>query len=390
MSFEEFILSDKKWYRLGRHLFFWFIWGGYFNMARYLNPATYMITGHFPNFWKTVVETFFFLFPQLFVVYPALYFVLPNYIFKQKYVRALLWFIVFYFLGMTVHAVFLIYIPWARVDWIPKAQLFLTTSTFPQIVGMAYRGSIFGSVAALSISACFKMFKHYYLKNLHVQQLQKENSEAQLRLLLAQVHPHFMFNTLNNIYSQAQDESPKSSKMIMELSHILRYILDEGKKDRVPLENELEIIVDYLNLEKIRYDKKLDLHYAFPNNVGHVAIAPLLLLPMVENCFKHGASKMIENPWINIKSELHDHVFTIKLMNGKKNRIPLSKQRNGTGIENVRRRLDLIYPNKHTLEIKDEIDVFIIDLVIELDDMDTKDSVKTEVTTEPFKDYAKN
>jgi sensor histidine kinase YesM len=384
MSLREFILSDNKWYRLGRHLFFWFIWGGYFTMARYLNPATYMTIGHFPNFWKTVVETFFFLFPQIFVIYPALYFVLPNYIFKYKYALALFWFVIFYFLAMSVHALFLIYIPWARVEWIPKAQLFLTTSTFPQIVGMAYRGSIFGSIAALSISCSFKMFKHYHLKSMRNQQLQKENSEAQLRLLLAQVHPHFMFNTLNNIYSQAQDESPKSAKMILELSHILRYILDEGKKNWVPLENELQMVVDYLNLEKIRYDEKLDLHYALPNNTNDISIAPLLLLPLVENCFKHGASKMIDHPWINIKSELHNETFSIKLMNSKKNRVLSGRNRKGTGIENVRRRLDLLYPHRHTLEIIEEPDVFIVNLSIDLDYMDTSG---TKLETEPLQAY---
>jgi len=218
------------------------------------------------------------------------------------------------------------------------------------------------------------------------QQLQQENSEAQLRLLLAQVQPHFMFNTLNNIYSQAQVESPKSAKMILELSHILRYILNEGKKDLVPLENEFQMVVDYLNLEKIRYDDKLDLHYSFPNDVSDITIVPLLLLPLVENCFKHGASKMINNPWINIKSELHGHKFSIKLMNGKTDKVSSKQHRDGTGIENVRRRLDLLYPNKHTLEIKEDLDVFIVDLNIELD---IEDSAETKVAMESSQAYEK-
>ncbi|MGM5471348.1 sensor histidine kinase [Flavobacteriaceae bacterium LMO-SS05] len=385
MTIRDFILSDKKWYRLGRHFAFWFLWGGYFTMSRFLNPTTYMALGQFPNFWKTSVETFFFLFPQAFVVYPALYFILPHYVFKQKYVRAFFWFVIFFFASMSVHAFFLIYIPWSRVDWIPEAELFLTTSTFPQIVGLAYRGSTFGAVTALSISISFKMFKHYYLKNLRNQQLLKENSEAQLRLLLAQVHPHFMFNTLNNIYSQAQEESPKSAKMILELSYILRYILDEGKKDKVSLENELQLVVDYLHLERIRYDMKLDLHYSFPKNTKDIFIAPLLLLPLVENCFKHGASKMIDHPWINIKSELHDYRFSIKLMNGKKNDVVYGKQRKGTGIENVKKRLDLLYPNRHILEIKEEPEVFIVNLSIELDNKEKSD--RTLIATESLQEY---
>lgn len=370
MSVREFILSDKKKYRLWRHLFFWLLWGGYFSITRHLNPVAYMTTGKFPELYKSIAETFFFLLPQTFLIYPVLYFVLPVYIFKQKYIQGILWFVLFYFVALFMHALVILYIPWDKVPWISNAKLLLTTNTFQQKFFMAYLASIQGAITGVALASSFKMFKHYYSKTLHNQQLQQENSEAQLRLLMAQVQPHFMFNTLNNIYSQAQEESPKSAKMIMELSHILRYILNEGKKDRVPLENELQMVVDYINLEKIRYDEKLDLHYSFPENVIDITIAPLLLLPLVENCFKHGASKMINKPWINIKSELQQNKFSITLMNGKKNKILPDQNRKGTGIENVRRRLDLLYPNRHTLEIKEEIDVFVVNLNIELDNKD--------------------
>lgn len=370
MSVREFILSDKKKHRLCRHLFFWLFWGGYFSIARYFNPVVYMATGKFPDFFKSITETFFFLLPQTFLVYPVLYFVLPSYVFKQKYIQGILWFVLFYFLALFMHAIILIYIPWDKVPMVSNAKLFLTTDTFQQKFLLAYLASVQGAITGVALASSFKMFKHYYSKTLHNQQLQQENSEAQLRLLKAQVQPHFMFNTLNNIYSQAQEESPKSATMIMELSHILRYILNEGKKDRVPLENELQMVVNYINLEKIRYDNKLDLHYSFPKDVRDITIAPLLLLPLVENCFKHGARKMVNKPWINIKSELHKHKFSITLMNGKKDKISSDQNRKGTGIDNVRRRLDLLYLNRHTFEIKDDIDVFIVNLNIELENKD--------------------
>jgi LytS/YehU family sensor histidine kinase len=103
--------------------------------------------------------------------------------------------------------------------------------------------------------------------------------EAQLQILTAQVHPHFLFNTLNNIYSKAQTETPGSANMIMELSNILRYALDEGKHVLTPLENELQMIKDYINLERQRYDDNLDLYVSFPSKTENVYIAPLLLLP---------------------------------------------------------------------------------------------------------------
>lgn len=380
MSVREFILSDTKGYRFGRHLFFWLFWGGFFTLTRTLNPVVFMNTGKFPDFFKSLAETFFFLLPQTFLVYPVLYFVLPFYVFRQKYLPAILWFVIFYLVALLMHAIVLVNIPWDKIPWISNAQLFLTTSTFQQKLFFAYLGSIQGSITGVSLAATFKLFKHYYLKSLRNQELQQENSEAQLRLLMAQLQPHFMFNTLNNIYSQAQLESPKSAKMIMELSHLLRYILTEGRKNRVPLENELQMVEDYINLEKIRYDEKLDLHYSFPNQVGEVAIAPLLVLPFVENCFKHGASKMVHKPWINIKSTLQDHRFEIILMNGKKNFTSAHPNRLGTGIENVRRRLDLLYPNRHTLDIKEDQDVFIVELTI---DLVQEDSVAAALPSQP-------
>lgn len=384
MSIKEFILSDKKEYRLWRHVFFWLLWGGYFSLTRYLNPVAYMATGKFPDFFKSIAETFFFLLPQTFLVYPVLYFVLPYYVFKHKYIKGILWFILFYFVALFMHAIVLIYIPWDKVPWISNAKLFLTTNTFQQKFFMAYLASIQGSITGVALASSFKMFKHYYSRTVRNQQLQQENSEAQMRLLMAQVQPHFMFNTLNNIYSQAQEESPKSAKMIMELAQILRYILSEGKKDRVPLENELEMVVDYINLEKIRYDDKLDLHYSLPKSVKDFSIAPLLLLPLVENSFKHGASKMINKPWINIKAELHNHVFSITLMNGKREVMASYQNRKGTGIDNVRRRLELLYPNRHTFEIKDEPDVYIVNLKI---DLDNKDSAKKILPPQPLTEY---
>jgi LytS/YehU family sensor histidine kinase len=367
-------------------LFFWFFWASFFGLSRALNPVVYMNTGEFRSFFKSLAEAFFFLLPQTFLVYPVLYFVLPLYVFKQKYVQGIIWFVIFFLVALLMHAVILINIPWDKVPYVSNAELFLTTNTIKEKLFLAYLASVNGSITGVSLAASFKLFKHYYQKSLRNQELQQENSQAQLRLLMAQLQPHFMFNTLNNIYSQAQEESPKSAQMIMELSQILRYILTEGRKPRVPLENELQIVEDYINLEKIRYDERLDLHYSFPNQAEHVGIAPLLLLPLVENCFKHGASKMIHKPWINIKSELQGNTFSISLMNGKKHSAENLPNKLGTGIENVRRRLELLYPNRHTLEIREDPDVFIVDLTI---DLEAADPAEASLSLQPVTAYEK-
>ncbi len=248
---------------------------------------------------------------------------------------------------------------------------------------LRYLAGLNGGLACAALAASFKMYKHYYLKDLRNQQLQKENMVAQMRILMAQIHPHFLFNTLNNIYSQAQEESPQSAKMLLELSSMLRYVLDEGSKEKVPLENELQMIKDYIHLEMIRYDEKLDIHVSLPGRTDDVYIAPLLLLPFIENCFKHGTSKIIEHPWINLSIEMDDLTLKMKLMNGKKRKDGVEPGREGKGIQNVSSRLELLYKDKHQLEIKEDEEVFIVNLQIELDRLDPQPSQRQIQTSAP-------
>ncbi|HET6768853.1 MAG TPA: histidine kinase, partial [Chitinophagaceae bacterium] len=237
-----------------------------------------------------------------------------------------------------------------------------------------------GTLVAAAGACSIRLVKYWHLKEKRNLELLKEKTEAQLELLRAQVHPHFLFNTLNNIYSKAQYESPGTAKMILELSHILRYVLDEGKRDLVPLENELQMLSDYINLEKMRYDDKLDLHLSLPSKAEGLYIAPLLLLPFIENCFKHGTSKMLNNPWINLRIELQGASLVMKVMNGKRPLKILSNGRKGTGIDNIEKRLELLYKDKYQLQINEEEEVFVVNLQLELIKV-----MQTNITHEPLK-----
>jgi LytS/YehU family sensor histidine kinase len=250
---------------------------------------------------------------------------------------------------------------------LPEKYIVRNARLLPANTWLALVISFKGAFQIAAIACTIKLVKHWHLKEKRNLELLKEKTEAQLQLLTAQVHPHFLFNTLNNIYSKAQNESPGSAKMIMELSHILRYVLDEGKRELVPLENELQMLMDYINLEKTRYDDKLDLHVSLPSKTGDIHIAPLLLLPFVENSFKHGASKMIHNPWINLKIELEGTSLFMKLMNGKRHYQDLQHNgRTGTGINNVATRLGLLYKEKYDLQVNEDEEVFIVNLSLDL------------------------
>jgi LytS/YehU family sensor histidine kinase len=170
---------------------------------------------------------------------------------------------------------------------------------------------------------------------------------------------------MNNLYSLTQNSSPAAAKMIAGLSELLRYMLYEGNLSLVPLSKELSMIKDYINLEKVRYGNSLELHLELPAETNHLYISPLLLLPFVENCFKHGTSNMIDQPWVNLQVDIVDRQMKMKLVNGKAIGYDAKKDP-GIGIKNVRERLSLIYPGKHELTITSEEEMFIVNLKIEL------------------------
>jgi len=363
----KFIFSDERKYRIERHMLFWAAWGFWFGLVRELNPLFFQKYGHFPNIIKVMMETAIFLVGHTVLVYGLLYFILPRYVFTGKYIKASFCIIALLLLTIFVNMV-LLGIPWNEILRLPsKYSLFSGTKVFNfKLTSQVYLSAMQGSLTGAALAASFKMFKHYYVKHLGNQQLMKENIEAQLQLLRAQVHPHFLFNTLNNIYSQTQLESPRGSKMILGLSDMLRYILYEGQKQLVPLKQELMMVTEYIKLEKIRYGNKLDVHVLTSDKVDALYISPLLLLPFVENCFKHGASNMLQNPWINLAVELKDTTLLMKLMNGKAHAMENRQSKTGIGITNVRQRLELLYKDKYDLRIREDEEVFVVDLKVEL------------------------
>lgn len=386
MSINTFIFSEKRSDRVKRHLVFWLIWGAYFAFLHAANPVLKPESSYFQNLPFTLTESILLLIPQMVITYLTLYFILPVYT-KQSKIIAVILLVVAWVISSFLTMVMMKQINPAILDWMLPEKYLRNTQRPPEVsfyMGIILAGK--GSFTATAFALCLKFTKQWYLKEQRNIQLQKQNTEAQLQLLTAQVHPHFLFNTLNNIYSQAQNESPKSSKMIMGLSDLLRYILYEGRKSLVPLDKELQMILEYINLEKLRYGNKLDLHYLVTDKTKDVYIAPLLLLPFLENCFKHGTSNMLNNPWINLTIEVKDTTLVMKLMNGKAGADLTMPKKPGIGISNVRQRLELLYKDHHDLQIREEEEVFIVDLKVDLVRVEEPSFINTQ--TEPEILYA--
>jgi len=213
------------------------------------------------------------------------------------------------------------------------------------------------------IAFAVKFFKMWYDK-------QQASLEAELNLLKGQLHPHFLFNTLNNLYALTLTQSPRSPAVVIGLSEILRYMLYEANTETVSLKRDVEILESYIALEKIRYEERLDLNFSINGVSEDQRIVPLLILPLVENAFKHGTSEKIGQAWINIDLNVKNNLLKFKIANSKAEP-ETAKQKNSDhssiGLANVVKRLGILYPSSHQLRILEEDEVFAVILEINLD-----------------------
>ncbi len=193
-----------------------------------------------------------------------------------------------------------------------------------------------------------KMVTTWYRKEQEHLELIQANASAELQLLQAQIHPHFLFNTLNNIYSFALSKSTAASDLTARLSSVLHYMVEECNTARVPVDREIKMIEDYIALETVRYGNRLDLQMLIQGHTAGRTMSPFLLIPFVENCFKHGASEVLGRPWINLKVAV-DNDLLFELSNGKPDTMTINLDR-GIGLSNVRKRLQLLYPQAHQLD----------------------------------------
>lgn len=213
-------------------------------------------------------------------------------------------------------------------------------------------------------SLAFRFTLDYFKIQQQQEALLKEHAEAQLNLLKAQVQPHFLFNTLNNIYFVAQRESPLTADLIEKLSSIIRYFLEQGPHQEIPLTVEMDFIRNYIDLEKMRIRHPVKTTIEVDEDISHIKIPPMLLIPLVENVFKHGIDKRGKNNYITIRlqisGQLHFRVCNrLRLNNGQHNG-------QGIGLSNLSKRLEILYGDSYQLTSHHDEDTYISNLTIPL------------------------
>lgn len=335
-------------YRILWHILFWvLVW------------FTYSITyGGFRDYYYEEFIINLSLLPvRMLAIYVMIYVLLPLLTDKKRYLL---------FICLTlVHAFLFGQLVWATLFHLNLFPDYFDYSKYTDFhVGKLLSGLI-GNYVIVLFAVSIVIFKKWYLSEVAKKSLAEEKMAAELSFLKSQVHPHFLFNTLNNLYALTLIKSDKTPDVVLKLSGLLDYMIYKSNEKFVLLSKELEILKNYIELEEIRYNKRLDLKHELVGEPGAHKIAPLILLPFIENSFKHGASNDRTNPKIRIRVEVQADCLLLQVENStlgtKKKDETLSE---GIGLKNVQRRLELIYPDAHTLKIEKTNEVFKVNLKV--------------------------
>lgn len=295
-----------------------------------------LFTKEYYNGMVDYIYTIVFHIPLILIV-SLNYISIRQFFLSKQYVKYIISFLLLGLLGIFLHYLFFDYL----AKFLIKGFYFIS---MPRIEVSQYM------LGYLFVSLLYKLSLSWYdLKEKQIA-LEKENTETQLNNLKAQLNPHFLFNSLNNIYSLSNSDIDLSKEYIIKLSDSLRYMLYDTTSQKVGLNNELEYLNNYIELEKLRLEEEALVSYHFSGECDKYKIAPLILLPFVENCFKHcNKSK----PHIVIEIKIISDRLTLKCFNNKAEKG--NQVSHGLGLVNARKRLNMIYPDMHLLKISDDV-----------------------------------
>lgn len=314
------------------------------------------------SLWHSIMYHGSLLIPRVIISYTFLIYILP-YLTKGKQNSIIrIFLVIIYFLfGLFLYRAFLNKISWPLImGHLPNFNPFdirLSSYSFLRLV------------TPLSLLlGVLSVRKEYFLK-LRNEQLEKESLRSELNYLKAQINPHFLFNSFNNLYVLAINQSEKTAPAIEKLSSLFRYILQFSSLDLIKIKDEVKVMENYVELERLRYQ---NMNIEFTNSIpdGNMKIPPLLMLPFLENAFKHGASELIGGGKILIDILQVDNRLFLQCINSFDDSLSNNISNSGEGIKNVTKRLDLLFPNKYVLYQGIERDCYVVKLNFPISDME--------------------
>lgn len=290
------------------------------------------------------------------LVYFNLYYLIPNFLTKKKFLNYTLLLIASALILTPLRIIFLFFrfseMPALQQNLIENLNIYFALSFF---IG--------------SSSTVLKIITEWFRQLRHQQELETHTMQSELRFLKSQINPHFLFNTLNNLYALTLKKSDKAPDIVIKLSEMMRYMLYECNEKQVPLYKEVNYLRNYLDLERLRQSEHIKIEFNVEGLVGDQKVAPLLFIPFLENSFKHGLNTQLKDGFVKIQMNVNEEMIDFYIENSKGQIIlaPANRPSGGIGLVNVRRRLKLLYPNHHTLEVSNKPNSFSVHLTVELD-----------------------
>jgi len=314
--------------------------------------------GYRQSFGDAIIFELLFLPSRLIAVYVNWFLLIPKYLYKNKFVKYFVFLCLLLIIVGIAHRYFVLYWGYPKYfpDWVTNASI--EPLNFSRLVQ-----SILIIVSPVAFTTGFKLFLNWFQNRKETEALRQEKTDAELKFLKSQTNPHFLFNTLNSIYGLALEKSEKTPSLILKLSDILSYTLYESNVDKIPLIKELTLIENIISLEKERYEKRVTVTYKVDGNIDDIEIPPLILVPFIENAFKHGLKNEIKKGWINILVKTEEDLLSFSVENSY-TEVEEHNEKRGLGLENVSRRLDLIYGEDKDLKIHRDRNIFSVDLTI--------------------------
>lgn len=297
------------------------------------------------------------------IAYVNMYVLFPRFFNKKQYLAYCAWALLLLFVASVLSR--------TLTEKVVE-PLFFPEETTPENIFvwyMLFKGMLWFLSPVLLLTLVIQIFKQWFTQEQQHQEIAREKLNAELNFLKAQVHPHFLFNTLNNLYSLTLQASPAAPLTVLKLSELMSYMLYDSQSAMVSLSKEINHIRNYVELEKIRYGNRLDVSVNVSGEIVGKQIAPLLLIPFAENAFKHGISNETDNVWVTIDIKEKAGWLNVKVENSRTEDGISATDKNsssGIGLQNVLRRLDLLYPGSHQLELKKEPDRYMVDLKIKI------------------------
>lgn len=277
-----------------------------------------------------------------FAVYFNILFLIPRYLLQRKYAQYIFFLLCSLVVMVPIHSAVEFY-NFYNVEEL-KGQVRLERLAFFSLINITL---------VLALTTGLKLGMEWFSQQQRNQELERERLQAELKFLKSQINPHFLFNTLNNLYALSLQKSDKAPEMILKLSEMMRYLLYESNEKMVPLANEIRCMENYIELERIRQDERTKINLEITCDTHGKMIAPLLFIPFLENSFKHGVNSAIEAGWIHVRLAEKENALLFEVENSKPAKPVKKGNENGIGLQNARRRLELIYPDKHELKISD-------------------------------------